>query len=369
MAKQSILSEFHKTNGAEFVERDGWLLPAHFGDPRAEYQAVRSAVGFSDVSHRALLQVTGPDRLPFLQGMVSNDLRLLKAGEGQYAAFLNQPGKVLGDVRVLRSDNSFYLDIWDSLREKIVEHLNRYLIADEVEIADRSDDYKLISVQGPQSKALLQAFFNRVELPDRIMQHVMVDLDGSKVCVVYDSHTGEAGFDLFVTKLDLTDFAQSLTEMGASFSARWVGEEAQEILRLEAGIPRYGIDFTEDNLFLETGLRDAISFTKGCYLGQEVVERIRSRGHVNKKLIGLLIDAPQSQLARDAVIASDREIGSVTSSAHSPALGRVIALAYINKDYWLPGSKVFVRHDGGSIAATVTELPFVTAQLEPRSSP
>jgi glycine cleavage system T protein len=369
MAKQSILSEFHKSNGAVFVERDGWLLPAHYGDPAAEYQAVRSAVGFSDISHRALLQVTGPDRLPFLQGMLSNDLRLLKPGEGQYAAVLNQQGKVLADVRVLRSDNSFYVDLWDSVREKIAEHLNRYLVADEVEIADRSDDYQLISVQGPRSKALLQSFFNRVDLPDRLMQHVMVDIVGASACVVCDSHTGEAGFDLFVTKLDLTDFARSLTQIGASFSARWVGEEAQEILRLEAGIPRYGIDFTDDNLLLEAGLRDAVSFTKGCYLGQEVVERIRSRGHVNKKLMGLLIDAPQPQLAGDAVIASGRGIGSVTSSAHSPALGRTIALAYINKDYWLPGASVLVHHGGAPIAATVTELPFVKPPVEPRSSP
>jgi glycine cleavage system T protein len=358
MAKQPILFEFHRRNGAVFVERGGWELPAHFGDPTAEYEAVRSAVGFSDFSHRGLLQVTGPDRLPFLQGMVSNDLRLLKAGEGQYAAFLNQQGKIVADVRILRSDNSFYLDIWDCLRDTVIEHLNRYLVADEVEIADRSDDYEVISIQGPFAKSLLQKFFSGAELPERVLQHTMIDFGSAKVCVVYDSAIGEEGFDLFVTKVDLTDFARSLTEMGAALSARWVGDDAQDILRLEAGIPRYGIDFTEENLLLETGLRDAVSFTKGCYLGQEVVERIRSRGHVNKKLLGLLIDAPESQLAGDAVSAGDREIGKVTSSARSPALGRTIALAYINKEFWAPGTIVSVRHNAVPVAATITELPF-----------
>jgi folate-binding protein YgfZ len=298
--------------------------------------------------------------------MLSNDLRLLQSGEGQYAACLNQQGKVLADVRVLCSDNSFYLDLWDSVREKIAGHLNRYLVADEVEISDRSEDYKTISVQGPNSRALLKAFFNRTELPDRPMQHVMADANSRKVCVVYDNQTGEEGFDLFIAKPDLRDFARSLTQLGASFSGRWVGEEAHEILRLEAGIPRYGIDFTEDNLLLEAGLRNAVNFQKGCYLGQEVVERIRSRGHVNRKLTGLVIgEEAHEPLTGDAVIASGREIGHVTSSAYSPALGRTVALAYIHKDYWLPGSHVFVRHHAAPIAATVTDPPFLKPPVEP----
>jgi folate-binding protein YgfZ len=366
MAKQLPLSEFHSAHGAVFIERDGWLLPAHFGDPTAEYRAVRSAVGFRDMSQRALFQATGPDRLPFLQGMLSNDLRLLQPGEGQYAACLNQQGKVLADVRVLCSENSFYLDLWDSLREKIAGHLNRYLVADEVEISDRSDDYKMIAVQGPDSRALLQAFFNRTGLPDRPMHHIMMNANGGKVCVVYDNEIGEAGFNLFIAKANLVECARSLTQLAASFSGRWVGEDAHEILRVEAGIPRYGIDFTEDNLLLETGLRNAVNFQKGCYLGQEVVERIRSRGHVNRKLTGLVMaEGAHSPLTGAAVIATEREIGHVTSSVASPALGRTVALAYIHKDYWAPGSHVLVRHDGAPIAATVTEPPFLKS---PRSS-
>jgi folate-binding protein YgfZ len=275
---------------------------------------------------------------------------------------------VLADVRVLCSDNSFYLDIWDSVREKIAAHLNRYLVADEVEISDRSGDYKMISLEGPRSRALLQVLLHGTELPERRMQHIMVDLSGGKVCVVYDSHSGEAGFDVFVAAAQLRGFAESLMEAGDAFSGRWVGEDAQEILRLEAGIPRYGIDLTEDNLLLESGLRDAVSFQKGCYLGQEVVERIRSRGHVNRKLIGLVIDGALSPLTGCAVIAGEREIGNVTSSTHSPALGRTVALAYIHKDYWLPGSTVFVRQNGAPIPAIVTELPFVRPKVDPRSS-
>jgi len=131
MAKQSPLSAFHQSSRAKFVERDGWLVPGHFGNPTAEYAAVRSAVGLIDLAYCGLLQVTGPDRLSFLQGMLSNDLRALKPFTGQYATLLTQQGKVIADVRVLCAMNSFYLDFLEVLKEKIVAHLNRYLVADD----------------------------------------------------------------------------------------------------------------------------------------------------------------------------------------------------------------------------------------------
>jgi folate-binding protein YgfZ len=362
MAKQSSLNEMHRTNGAVFLEKDGWLLPAHFGDVAGEYRAVRSAVGLIDFSHRGLLQFTGPDRLAFLQGMLSNDLRALKTFDGAYATLLTQQGKVIADVRVLCAMNSFYLDFWENLQEKILTHLNRYLIADEVEIADRSREYSTLSIQGPKAEALLrQVLAPDVQLPVRPEQHAMIDIDGAAICVVNDSHTGEAGYDLIIPLSHVANIAAELTAAGKTFSAAWVGEEAQDILRIEAGIPRYGVDFTEDNLLLEVGLDDAVSFTKGCYLGQEVVERIRSRGHVNKKLCGLLLDGETAVNTGDPIEAASRQVGAVTSSVFSPELKRPIALGYLNKDFWTPGGEVSVKSDRPR-AATVAPLPF------PRSS-
>ena len=369
MAKQSPLADFHRSNGAVFTERDGWLLPIHFGNADAEYNAVRSTAGLIDRSNRGLLQFTGPDRLSFLQGMLSNDLRDIKPGEGQYATVLTQQGKVLGDVRVLRSDNSFYLDLWEVIKEKIVEHLNRYLVADEVEIADRSEGYRILSLQGPQSTGLLRKLVGQAELPGRPAQHVIEDVDGANICVVQDSHTGELGFDLIIPVLALQNVAQRATDAGKQFSAVWVGEEAQNILRIEAGIPRYGVDFTEDNLLLETGLNDAVSFTKGCYLGQEVIERIRSRGHVNKKLVGFLLDGQGPARASALIYASDKEVGNVTSSVWSPGLGRPIALGYVHREFWAAGTKLFIKHDGDLVPATVADLPFLHATDEKVSSP
>jgi folate-binding protein YgfZ len=361
MAKQLPLADFHRSNGAIFSERAGWAMPDHFGDPGAEYQAVRSTAGLIDRCNRGLLQLTGPDRLSFLQGMLSNDLRDIKAGEGQHATLLNQQGKVLGDVRVLRSENSFYLDLWEVIKDKIVEHLNRYLVADEVEIADRSGDYGMLSIQGPQSKALLQKLVGQAELPGRPGQHTIVDVDLTKICVVRDSDTGELGFHLIVPVAALQNVAQRATDAGKQLSAKWVGEEAQNILRIEAGIPRYGVDLTEDNLLLETGLNDAVSFTKGCYLGQEVVERIRSRGHVNKKLVGLLLNGQPSAPPGALIYASGREVGNVTSSVWSPGLGHPIALGYVHREFWTAGTKLFIKHDGDLVPATVADLPFLRA--------
>jgi folate-binding protein YgfZ len=367
MAKQSALSTFHKSNLAQFVEQDGWLLPARFGDSAREYAAVRSAAGFLDFSHRGLLQFTGPDRLSYLQGMLSNDLRLLGPGQGQYATILNQQGKVLADLRVLCSENSFYLDFWAILKDKIVDHLNRYLVADEVEIADRSEGYGMLSIQGPDSEALLRALLEQTALPGEPMEHVIAAVDGAKICVVRDSHTGEVGFDLIVPTSNLENIGQRLTAIGKQFSAAWVGEEAQNVLRLEAGIPRYGVDFTADNLLLEVGLDHAVSFTKGCYLGQEVIERIRSRGHVNKKLAGLLLDGSEPASAGDAILAVEKEVGVITSAVYSPSLGRPIAMGYVHRDFWTPGTKLSIKQDTASFSATVTDLPFIPPKCAPAS--
>src|SRR5215467_2387971 len=198
MAKQSLLTDLHKHQGAVFVKKEGWLLANHFGNSEAEYQSVRTAVGLIDLAHRALLQFTGPDRLSFLQGMLSNDLRPLKMFEGQQATVLTQQGKVIADVRVLCAMNSLYLDFWEPLKEKILAHLNRYLVADEVEITDPSENWQMLSVQGPRSGEMLDELFGHTPLPSEPMQHGMIHFDGSPICVVQASRFGEPGFDLII---------------------------------------------------------------------------------------------------------------------------------------------------------------------------
>jgi folate-binding protein YgfZ len=355
MAKQSLLTESHQRNGAVFIEQEGWRLPDHFGDSGAEYQSVRSAAGLFDLSHRAMLQFTGPDRVSFLQGMLSNDVRVLKMFDGQQATILTQQGKVIADVRVLCAMNSIYLDFWEPLKEKITAHLNRYLVADEVEINDPNDEWKMLSLQGPRTSNMVGEVFANAELPTQPNQHAMVQFDNAPICVVRADHTGEGGFDLIIQNAQLQAAGQRLKELGAA----WIGARAQNILRIEAGLPLYGVDFSEDNLLLEVGLENSYSYTKGCYLGQEVVERIRSRGHVNRKLCGLLLDGNTPADAGDAILAGDNEVGKITSSVASFALNRPIALGYIHKDFWSPETSLAVRHESSSMACKLTPLPFV----------
>ena len=354
MSELTPLADFHRANGAVFSESNP--LPAHFGDPAREYTAARDAAGLMDRSDRGLLQFTGPDRLLFLQGMLSNDLRVLQPFDGQYAAILTQQGKVVADVRVLCAMNSLYLDFWTNLKDKILGHLNRYLVADEVEIADRSNEYTFVSVRGPRAEALIRAVVPDANLPSHIKQHAMVTIDGAAVCIVRED-PGVPAYDLILPRTGAGAIAQRLTEAGKPLSAAWIGSEAQEVLRVEAGIPLYGVDFGEDNLLLEASLAGAVSFTKGCYLGQEIVERIRSRGHVNKQLRGLLLDGAVAAKPGNRLQSGGKEAGAVTSSVVSPQFGRPIALGYVAKEFWDSGTVLMIGGDAG-VRAQVTQLPF-----------
>ena len=220
----------------------------------------------------------------------------------------------------MAKDDSYILDLWEPLKPRILDHLNRYLVADEVEINDLTDGYAMLSIQGPSSEQLLGKFVEKDKQPQQPIAHSTAEICGVEVRICRYSHTGEDGFDLMIPVAEIENVARRLTETGSAYSAQWVGTEAYEIIRIEAGIPRYGIDITEDNLILETGLNHAVSFNKGCYLGQEVVERIRSRGHVNKNLTGLVIDGEKPATMGSKVLIAEKEIGTITSSVYSPAL-------------------------------------------------
>ncbi len=352
--KISPLADFHKENGAHFVEREGWSLPAHFGDPGAEYDTVRSAAGWLDLADRAILFVSGPDRVEWLQGMLSNDVEALDPGEGIPAAILNIQGKILADVRVLRTADAFLLELDEPLAAGALEHLNRYLIADEVEISNLSDELAVISIQGPEAETALSGLLEVRSLPAGELGHEEVECAGERLRVVRATHTGEPGFDLVAARGRVA----AMAGLPQARRIPWIGSEARETLRIEAGIPRYGVDMDADTLLLETCLDDAVSFTKGCYLGQETVERIHSRGHVNRKLVGLTAEGDTVPVPGAPVLVDERPVGRITSAVPSPRLGRPIALGYVHRDHIAPGSAVLIGHGDEEIAASVRALPF-----------
>jgi len=357
--KQSSLLEFHKSHGAVFAEQHGWLLPLHFGDTRAEYDAVRAHVGLFDMPQRAFLSLAGPDRTSYLQGLCSNDVKSLTPGRGLYGAFLNQQGKVLSDARVWCLEESFLIDLWHPFKDSLLAHLNRYLVADEVVIADLSDEYGLLVIEGRKSELMAARLVGPSGPPKAIFEHSEALHKDLRMRIARYSHVGMDGFDFILPKDQIPTFAEAITDIGKAYGATWVGEQTLETLRIEAGIPRYGLDVTADTLLLETGMDHAVSFTKGCYLGQEIIERIRSRGHVNRKLMGLLLSGDAQPQPGDLVALEAKDIGTITSAAYSPTLGRNLALAYVHRDYWTPGTKVEVKCAQDRLQAIVTALPFV----------
>ena len=361
MAQPTPLLEIHRAHGAELVETNGWILPAHFGATAKEYDAVRSAVGLLDMCDYATLHITGPDRVSYLQGMVSNDVKKLSPGSGVYAAVLDVNGKILADLRVLCAEDSFILLVWEPLKDKVIAQLNRYLVADEVEIRDEAAGHGMISIQGPHALLLLSAIAPRQDPPVHMHSHSLLRVGDNVVRAVRATHTGEEGFDLLVETENLAPVVEELDRAGAALSLRWAGLQAQEILRVEAGIPHYGVDMDEENLLLETGLDQAVSFQKGCYIGQEVIERVRSRGHVNRKLAGIVLGGKSPAHRGDKITSDGKEIGKITSSVFSPRLRHAIALGYAHRDYLQPGMSVFIERNGAQVAGTISALPFIYA--------
>jgi folate-binding protein YgfZ len=245
------------------------------------------------------------------------------------------------------------------LKEKVIAQLNRYLVADDVEIGDEAARYGMVSLQGPHALLLLNAIAPRQDPPVHMHGHHLLRVGEREIRAVRSTHTGEEGFDLLIEEGDLAPVVEELERAGAPLSYRWTGLQAQDILRVEAGIPRYGVDMDEDNLLLETGLDQAVSFQKGCYIGQEVIERVRSRGHVNRKLAGIVLAGKSPAERGDNITSDGKEIGRITSSVFSPRLRHAIALGYAHRDYLQPGMSVLIERNGAHVAGTISALPFI----------
>ncbi len=225
-------------------------------------------------------------------------------------------------------------------------------------IADWSSRYSILSAQGAKAGDFIGELLRQNDLPAKTLEHRACQFKSFPVLAVRRSHTGEEGYDLLVEQKDLPTLTAGCEEVAERHSARWIGLQAQEILRVESGIPRYGVDMTEENLLLETGLDDAVNFHKGCYLGQEVVERIRARGHVNRKLTGLVLAGETLPDRHAPVHANGKEIGMITSRVISPARKCPLALAYLQRDFLAPGTRVSILDQGAPRGAEVSALPF-----------
>ena len=352
-AVRGPLAGYHLSQGIELTEYHGGLVPLRFEGPQTEYAAVRSAAGLFDFSHRAKFAVKGADRVRFLQGVVTNDVKLLAPGQGACAALLNAQGHLLADLRVYREEEACLIDSDADLRDKILATLNHHVIMDQVEFEPL--DLFALAFQGPRAHALLEKTLHLDIPPMKEFEHFATNYGGFPARVVCASATGEEGYEVWAPVKGILAVWGAACGQAPTYDMLPCGTEALEILRIEAGIPRYGSELDEDTLLLEASLLNAVSFTKGCYVGQEIVERVRTQGHVNWKLVGLISEAAQPPRIGEKLHVGGKEIGEVTSACISPHLGKAIALAYVRREVADAGVKVALA---SGTSALVTTLPF-----------
>ena len=354
---QSPLDETHRRLGASMSEREGWLLPSSYGDPASEYRAVRGGgAGLIDLSSRARIEVSGAEAVQFLNGMITNDVKALEESAWMPAAFPTVQGRLIAQARVLHRGGSFLFDTEAVTHERVLKTLERFTLAGDFRVTDLTSETALLSVQGSRAVEVISAVLGEEAARVERGRVFTAQWRDQSLTIIRATHTAEDGFDLFSSVTD----AQALWDALISSGAQPVGYEALEVLRIEAGLPRYGVDMDESNVVLEAGLDDAVSFTKGCYIGQEIIARIHWRGHVAKRLAGLSLDAAGTVQREDKVRAIDgKEIGRLTSVTFSPRLNRTIALGYVKYDSLAPGTQVTIASGDQERAAQVAELPFV----------
>jgi folate-binding protein YgfZ len=317
--------------------------------------AVRRTAGLFRLSRRGLLSVEGKDRLRWLDGMITNDVAALEAGSqhsGCYAALLTRKGRIVADLHVLLRPAAYWLETSAEAVEPVRATLERFIVADDVVLRDASAELERLALEGPAAPAILEGALGAplALAPEACAE---VELDGVKLLVAAFGWSGAAGYQLLAPAGTADAITASLERVGAAHGLLRAGEEALEILRIEAGIPRLGSELDEDVLPAEARLERAISTTKGCYTGQEIVARLASRGQVNHLLVGLRCAGERPPPVGAELHAEGRRVGEVTSACLSPAAG-VIALGYLRRPLAAPGTRVEL--EGGE--ALVSELPF-----------
>lgn len=347
--------------GASFREQDGCVVPGSFGDAAAEYEAVRGGgAGLFDLSSRGRVEVSGGEAVQFLNGMLTNDVAKLEEGAWMHAAFPNPQGRLLASARVLRDGGRFLFDTEPATYATLLKTLERFTLAGDFRVRDLTHETALVSLQGSRAAEIMGAVLgDEAARLGRGRVGVAAAGGDETLRVIRATHTSEDGFDLFVD----AEKAGRLWDALAGAGARPCGFDALEVLRVEAGLPRYGVDASDANVVLEVvDEAAAVSYTKGCYAGQEIIARIHWRGHVAKRLTGVVFegDAEPPAEARLRDCAGGREAGRITSAVYSPRLRRHVALALVKYDFLAPGTelKVFAG-DAEVCAAHTAELPLV----------
>jgi folate-binding protein YgfZ len=325
--------------------------PANPASVKDGFRALTSTCGVYPLTSRAKIRLTGSDRVRWLNGMVTNNVRDLKTGHGAYAFLLNPQGHILGDLYAYHRGEDVLVDADQSQRQKILATFDHYIIMDDVEVTDISDALTAIGVAGPNAGAVLHAAGLQVPKLDPL-QITNLEWHQIHLSVVRRERSDYPSYEIWIAP----DSAKQVIDALLGSRATLADPAALELYRIALGVPRYGQDIRERDLPQETEQARALNFNKGCYVGQEIVERIRSRGNVHRKFTGFLVTGPPPSPGTKIQVQA-KDVGEITSSAIIPVSqgDRAIALGYIRRELGLPGKEILIAES----TAIVTEPPFV----------
>ncbi|HEY5910333.1 MAG TPA: glycine cleavage T C-terminal barrel domain-containing protein [Verrucomicrobiae bacterium] len=358
---QLALQDLHHDLGAVFTEVGDSPVVARYGNLLAEYEALTQTAAFLDFSFRGRLCLTGADRVRFLHGQVTNDVKALSPGTGCYAAIVDAKGRMESDAYIYCLTDELLLDFEPGLTRQLTERLEKYIVADDVQVVDVSSLYGLLTVQGPRAEAAVRRARLLEDVPSGPLRFSKkIDADLGEIYLVNQPRLGTQGFDLFVPAGALRFFADVLLASVRAEGGGPAGWDAFETARIEAGIPRFAADMDNTNFPQECGLEArAMSYSKGCYIGQEVLNRIHTVGHVNRILRGfrLAAGASPTPAPRDRLCKDGREVGYLTSVAQSPKAPQIVALGYVRKGADAAGTELILRTQSGDVGTRVMLSP------------
>ena len=307
-----------------------------------QYNAAHNSAALIDRSSHGTVALTGADRATFLHALLTNDIAGLPKGRGVYAAYLTPQGRMISDMRVIETGSRLLLSVDRQLAAPLAERFDTLIFSEDVQARDASD-IAVLGVHGPSAARMIQ-HATGVSVADLTSQYDNLTVES--LTIVRDDALGVPGYDVYVPGSDRDGIRAKLIEAGIVP----VSDEVAEALRIEAGRPRFGVDMTTDTIPLEAGIEDrAISFTKGCYVGQEVIVRVMHRGHgrVARRLVSIVIGGEYVPARGDKILLGDRTVGEITSATASPKVGSPLALGYVQREHAAAGTEVTV---GGSQA-------------------
>jgi aminomethyltransferase len=354
MQFETPLRASHEKAGAVFAEYFGCHMPERFSTFEAEYRFARTTVALVDKNYRAFFRFTGPDRVRYVNAILTNNIKVLQPGQGNLSLLLNPQGHILAEVETQALTDHLLAVSYAMIRDSLHSTLDKYIIMDDVTLEDVTDTLAVVALEGPATPAIVRELCG-IEL-ERLTElgHAETSLAAIPCRIVRRSPGGVPGAEFMAARERIGQIWAKLEQAAREHGGGPIGYGALNVLRLEAGIPWFGYDFDDTVIPHEAGLEQShINYTKGCYTGQEIVERVRSRGHVNRKRVGLKFSGTDLLERKAALTSAGKEAGHVTRAGFSPALGAGIGMGCVRREFNAPGSKL--EWSGGT--AEVIELP------------